>query len=473
MIVAAEFATICMIENKSLFLDLIDYMDKSNDGDEVRIAMYQHKLAELLDKVGPLNKNRPAKDVPPARRKLEGTLSIENLERVGLIIHVDHSRGVMVFAPFIIEMFRHFDSARLRRLNSADYEAIRASFNRLYSVFISMQSLSADDLDFREQVDTLHKEIRSALSNMKACVSALQSRLSRLGEIVESMRYDDIDEVTSAREALGEINSIYLRNILPALEFLAENTDLKEGRAALQALAMIADHLMVNGHQRLASSIYYNIEAIRSYRYDIEVIRGSLMRYVQQNAAQRLAYDKIEQAWNILYGAVQQLHDGALKGNQLSSNDPVFDNWPTFNGVKFRRFDAKLEWPDRNHRLLLTEHLRTELPNVKMPPALPQLVKPNGPGISGRKREEDERLFSISRLVADWELYPCNDLHEELNHYLSSHLEPYGLNDLLVGVSCLKGTDGAVLVPRFEVGTLSTENERLRYYKVRLEIAHA
>ncbi|WP_162597530.1 hypothetical protein, partial [Pseudomonas aeruginosa] len=88
MIVNAEFATISMIENKKLFLDLIDNMDQVGEGEEVRIAMYQRKLTELLDQVGPLNKDRPAKDVPPARRKLEAALSIDNLERVGLVIHV-------------------------------------------------------------------------------------------------------------------------------------------------------------------------------------------------------------------------------------------------------------------------------------------------------------------------------------------------------------------------------------------------
>ena len=51
-----------------------------------------------------------------------------------------------------------------------------------------------------------------------------------------------------------------------------------------------------------------------------------------------------------------------------------------------------------------------------------------------------------------------------MNRYLSNHLVPYGLNDLLVGLSCLKGTDGAALVPRFEVGTPGTETERLDAY---------
>ena len=81
MIVNAEYAIVSMIENKGLYLDLIDHMDKAGEEEEIRISMYQHKLSKLLDKVGPLDRDRPAKDVPAARRKLEAALSIENLER--------------------------------------------------------------------------------------------------------------------------------------------------------------------------------------------------------------------------------------------------------------------------------------------------------------------------------------------------------------------------------------------------------
>lgn len=473
MIVNADIAAIKMIENKGLFLDLIDHMDKVGEGEEVRIALYQHLLLELLERIWPAHKKRPAKDVPAERNKLEAALSIDNLERVGLLIHVDRARGVMVFAPFIIEMFRHFDGARLRKLNSADYEVIRASFNRLYEVFIGRQFTGEHDLDFKEQVEALRKEVRRALSQMKECVSALQSRLDHLGEIVERMHHDNLDEVSAAREALSEINSIYLRNILPALEFLAENLDLKDGQPALRALAMTASHLERQGYRPLASSIYYQIEAIRSYRHDIEVIRGSLTRYVQQSEAQRLAYDRIEQAWNLLHGAVQSLHDGTLRGNQLAGGHPIFAHWPTFKGLKVWRFDQKVEWPKENHRLRLTEHLRTELPKVRIPLAEPQIVKPRARAHQAGQREADERLFHISRLMADWAAHPCDDLHDALNSYLGKHLPAYSLNDLLAGMNCLKSKEGIALIPRFEIATLAGDRQRLRYYKLRLEVAHA
>jgi len=205
-----------------------------------------------------------------------------------------------------------------------------------------------------------------ATAKMKECVDALQGRLQRLGEIVDRMRYDVIDEVAKAQEALGEINNIYLRNILPALQFLGEHTDLKGTKPALTALTCIGDQLAHYGHDKLASSVYYSVESIRSYRHDISIISGSLMRYVQQSEAHRRAYDKIEQAWNRLYGSVRELHDGSLKDNILPSTHPVFAHLNTYSGLKMRVFEAKVEWPDANQRLALAEHLRATLPNIKI-----------------------------------------------------------------------------------------------------------
>jgi len=99
MVVKTDVALINMIQNKGVFLDLIDHMDKVGEGEEVRIVMYQQKLRALLDSVAPLPNTRVLREVPAERRKLESALCVENLERVGLVIQVDSARGVMVFAP--------------------------------------------------------------------------------------------------------------------------------------------------------------------------------------------------------------------------------------------------------------------------------------------------------------------------------------------------------------------------------------
>lgn len=473
MIVKTDVALIYMIQNKGVFLDLIDHMDKVGEGEEVRIVMYQQKLRTLLDAVAPMPSTRVVREVSAERRKLESALCIENLEQVGLVIQLDNARGTMVFAPFVIEMFRHFDGARLRHLNSADYELIRASFNRLYDVFVTLPSLSREDIGFQEQLSVLRKEVRGAIAKMKECVDALQGRLRRLGEIVDQMRYDVIDEVAQAKEALSEINSIYLRNILPALQFLGEHTELKDSKPALTALTCIGDYLARYGHDKLASSVYYSVESIRLYRHDISIISGSLMRYVQQNEAHRRAYDKIEQAWNRLYGEVHELHDGSLKDNILPSTHPVFACLNTFSGLKMRSFDAKVEWQNNNARLMLAEHLRTALPNVKISIGMIHQVTGQTNESGELKRQRDARLLAIGTLVDKWEPRATDDAHVAMHEHLKDRLKGYELTDLLMSVGWLSKRERISLTPYYQVGNLTTDSERLRYYKLQVETEHA
>lgn len=471
MFVKTDIALIKMIENKSIFLDLIDHMDKVGEGEEVRTVMYEKKLCGLLDKVAPMP-NAKAREIPAERRKLESALSVENLQRSGLVIQIDKARGTMVFAPFVIEMFRHFDGTRLRHLNSADYELIRASFNRLYEVFQNLPSMSSDDIGFKEQVSVLRKEIRAGVSKMKECVDALQGRLTHLGEIVDKMRDDDIDDVSKAKEALGEIHNIYLRNILPSLQFLGEHTDLKGSRPALTALTNIGDFLGQYGHERLASAVYYSVESIRSYRHDISIISKSLMRYVQQSEMHRKAYDRIEQAWNQLYGEVKALHDGSLKDNVLPSNHPVFFRWNTFSGLSVRRFDGKIEWPDENHRLMLTEHLRTTLPNIKISTGEIHQVIGQTNETGSLRRQRDARLLAIGKLVDSWEVRSTCDAYIAMHEHLKGRLNGYELTDLLMSIGWLRKREGLVLIPRFERCELTTERETLCYYKLQVETEH-
>lgn len=470
MIVKTDAALVTMIQNKELFLGLIDHMDSVGEGDEVRTVMYQQRLRALLDDKSPLLKTKVIRELPAERRKLEGALCIENLNRAGLVSHVDHARGVMVFAPFVIEMFRHFDNARLRHLTSSDYEVVRKTFNDLFDAFGTLPSLSPNDIDFKEHVLTLRKEIRGATAKMKECVGALQGCLQRLGEIVDQADYAEVDAVHKAREALSEINTIYMRNILPALQFLDEETDIKGGIPALAALVRIGDMLDNHGqHSNLVTMIYFAVESIRSYRHDISVISASLMRYVQQSEAHRLAHDKIESAWNRLYEAVRELQDGSLKDNTLSSSHPALASIKTFSGLKVRSFEAKVQWPDESHRLLLIEHLRTTLPQVTVSTGAIYQLEGTANDIGEVKRRRDARLLALGTLIDNWALRPLADTHATLHEHLRINLEDYELADLLMSLEWLKKREGLALTPVFDLGFIETEREQLRYYRLQME----
>ena len=474
MIVATDVTITTMIEHKKIYLDLIDHMDQFGVGDEVSVRLYEHKLRGLLDAVAPLQRGRGGVEkVDAVRRKLEATLDIANLQRAGLVLQIDRSRGVMAFAPFLIEMFRHFDLARLRHLNSADFEAIRRSFNELQKVFLSMPSYSANDDEFVEQIGVLRREVRFAQTKMKESVESLHRQSRRLADIVDTMRAEVIGESQQAQEALREINHIYIRSIIPSLEFLNQHTDLKNGVAALTALTEIGDHLFNMGNKVLGSQIHYAVETIRSYRHDIEIIRSSLMRYVQQSRTQRYSYDCIERAWNSIHSASKVLQDGSLKGNKLQLDHEVFQVNRTFHGLKTRQYEAKIEWSTQNHRILLQEHLRTTLPRVKEAKVSIHRIE----GLPDEKGKDllrlDMRMAAIGALTEQWLAEDTDDVHVAMFRLLHTQLQDFDLSDVLTSLTFLLHREGFSISPVFQMGMIETEAQSMRYYKHELKVAHA
>ncbi|CAO3308128.1 hypothetical protein LG197_22330 [Pseudomonas asiatica] len=469
MIVKAEIALIQMIQHKEIFFDLIDAMDQVDEGDEIRTVMYQHKLRRLLDDVAPIPQAQSAREIPAERRRLEAALCVENLQRTGLISQVDNARGVLVFAPFVIEMFRHFDSSRLRHLSSADYEVIRKTLDDLFCAFVRLPSLSINDITFKEHVVTLRREIRTATSKMKECVASLQGCLQRLSEIVENADYAEISEASRAQEALAEINVIYMRNILPALQFLDEEPEIKGGVSALSALIRVGELLEGHGHAKLVTSIYYAVESIRSYRHDISVISASLMRYVQQSEAHRMAYDRIERAWHRLYSVVKENQDGSLKDNLIPTSHAVLARIDTFAGLKVRYFEAKVQWPESNPRLTLKEHLRAALPKIRRPAEVHTLSNSQNDDLGKEKRERDIRLLAIGELAGNWPASATQDVHLALHNYLRTRVDEYELADLLVSLEWLKKREDLMIKPMFKMSILENGSQRLRYYNLQLE----
>jgi len=162
-----------------------------------------------------------------------------------------------------------------------------------------------------------------------------------------------------------------------------------------------------------------------------------------------------------------------LKDNILPGNHPVFSRRPTFAGLKMRAFDSKIEWPDQNHRLHLTEHLRTTLPHIKANTGKIHQITGHTNESGEQKRRRDARLQAIGKLVDTWEIKPSEDAHIAMHEHLSDRLNDYELTDLLMSLGWLKYREGLFLKPQFKVGVLETDRESLRYYKLKVETEHA
>lgn len=469
MIVAADKTIILMIEHKHVFFDLIDYLDETGGSDEIPIVLYNARARKILDEIssGANNNGKDGNDT--TRTKLAAALEINNLERANLVIQVDPRRGVMVFAPFLLEMFRHFDNTRLRQLTSADLESLRISFNNSLTDMKPLVLQPGQD-SFDDQLVLLRDRIRFAQSKMKENVRSLQGQADRLAQVVEDMSHENLEEVQQAQAAMDAINRIYIRHVLPTVQFLNEQEHIKSGLPALKALSLIAEDLSQAGQHDIAQQILYAVSSIRSYRHDVDVIRKSLERYVRQNEQQRRQYDSIESAFNALLLACRNLHDGKLKNNVLALTHEVFNRTPTFHGLKRQINPTRIEWHQVDHWRCLDEYLRVTLPALRTSVSSTVALDGKADAEAQAVRKSDARKALISLEVEHWNAPEHNDdAHNSLHQHLMAILPNYELDDLVEAFSWLGHRTDIELVPAYRCRSIEHEGYMLTYYSVIME----
>ena len=153
MIVSTDRTLIAMIENKQVFLDLIDYLDEQGEGDEIPFSVYFARIRRLISSM----------DDEREQKRLRQIFEIENLQQAGLLIDMDRHRAVISFESFVVDMFRHFDRGRLRELSSEQLEVLRTDQNLSWARLKECSVLPGD-----EQFDDLLVVVFERLRNAQA-----------------------------------------------------------------------------------------------------------------------------------------------------------------------------------------------------------------------------------------------------------------------------------------------------------------
>lgn len=459
MIVSTDRTLIAMIEHKQVFLDLIDYLDEQEEGEEIPISVYYNRVRRLISSIG------GERD----QKRLRQVFDIENLQQAGLLIDHDRHRAVISFASFVIDMFRHFDNGRLRELSSEHLEALRTDQNLSLERLKECRILPGDE-QFDDLLVVIFERLRNAQARIKQNVGSLQGQAERLSKIVEEHNLNDLEQTRKTQKALEEINRIYQKHVLPTLQFLNERENLKLGLPALTAVEEIASELESAGLPAISQRVLFAKNSIRSYAKDVEAIRKTLERYVRQSNRQRHQYDCIEAAFNQLRDEFQLLHDGKLNNKYLDSEAEVFRAGRMFSGLKKQRFDAKLDWYEIDHAQCFEEHLRVELPKLKDKQRI-ALAKFSDEDT----RDQKERALMLKKRKIQSLMGGCDipashdDIHQYVHEYLQEKLEKYSLGDLLEGLSWLRSRISAPLRPEFGLNTITYNGLCLEYFPLVLE----
>lgn len=425
MNIKSPFVLKQIIEHRQLFTQLVAYIEE-HDGDvEIPSRLYRFIVRQAIQTEATQGNDRE-------RERIRYTLSEDNLLRERLIIRKDPARGTLVLAPFVVDMLRHFDIGRMRGLSQAELEDLRDGLNQSLAAFQELP-IDLENDDFTDELRLLRRRIQDTLGKMQESIAALEAQGDHLADQVEQQDVGSLEGAAETRKALENINRIYQRYILPALEFLDPKTRFKKGVPAITAIRRIAKLAGESDQPALNEEMQLSANAIQSYVKDIDSLRLSLERYVRQDRQQRQQYDAVERAFNAIRLATEERHDDSFRNLYIPVRHAAIQSPGTFAGIKRMRF-ARLEWHDIDHRADIEEftdrrieELRSQLDkagSVKVDPARARR--------SEAELQEQLRQHQIQALLETWTIPDdCQDLHASLHDYLGSHLEGYTLNDLL------------------------------------------
>jgi|GEM_PF-647879 len=463
MFASTDISLISLIENKQVIYAVVDYMD-SHGTELVNEGVYIQAVRGLIN----------SKTKKTEKQRLAKIFDLDNLVKAGLVIEVDKTTRNILFHTAVIEVFRLFDSKRLRELTNADLQELSARLDNAKEHLLAHID-GADPQELAEQIEMVFLLLSEISSKLQTNTKSLQSKAQNLAETIDANSdLTTLEEVRQKHQTLGELQKIYHRNILPMLEFLNEYEQVK-GLSPLKKIAAI--------HQ-IFTDFSYTDEAYRVQQYKIgitthykaiEEISQLLERYSRQEILYRQQYNAIETAYQSLLDSAAHLSDGKLNTQYFNDDEVVFNLSHPLYGLKHYRAAQKslLNWADINHRAYLDEYLlnaqqrnldETTTANAK---ALVQQADLQGQWQQQRHQKELENFIRKLEFHA-----PVDDIYQAIFAKMQTDLSRIDLSDILLISKKLQLEKGFNYHVHFQLPKteLVHQQQKLTYWRRELKL---
>lgn len=425
MFASTDLSLISLIENKQVIYAVVDYMD-NHSTELVDETVYIQAVRQLIK-----SKSRKTE-----QQRLAKTFDLDNLISAGLVIEVDKATRNILFHSAVIEVFRLFDSKRLRELTNADLEELSARLDNAGEGLLKHISGATEDLD--EHIEMVFLLLSEISSKLQTNTRSLQSKAQNLAEAIDAAIDTGTDssllkDIRQKHQTLAEIQKIYQRNILPMLEFLNEYEQIK-GLSPLKKITAIHNIFNDFAYTDEAYRVQQYKIAITTHYKIIESISQLLERYSRQEKLYRQQYDSIETAYLLLLESAAQLSDGKLNTQYFHDEDPVFNHSDEFYGLKHYRAAQRslINWADINHRAYLDEYLlnaqQRQLDESELAKAQSLLQHDE----QLEKWQTQQHKKEIQNFIACLKINPpIDDIYIEILSQLRETIEQADLSDVL------------------------------------------
>ena len=458
--VSSDITLMAILEHKSLFFQLMDYVQHSlnNPSVEFTVSDYQKLLAHRVE--GLMDKER---------RKLLDALSLDNLNQNGLLSYLDRRSGRFRLQQFVLDMLRHLDNKRLRELSSAELNQLLKQLEECERQLSDSSILWLEDNpDYQEMVESAHNTLNEVNSRLQSNVRALKGQAAHLAELVDRQDYSRMERSEQVGFALNEILRIHERHVTPMLQFLDERLDISRpvsSRALFSKNVLYGSQSPMALVQKIIQRFYEHrkgehVTRLQRIQFhilhlgeDVAAIAKSLETYVRYAQQERLRYNRTEALYNQLLDAAREKQQGQLRDFLLKPEHEVFDASRVFGNFKnfSRTMTSNINWPAEQGTDALDEVLRVRLEKA------PKMSQDNlsAPG-KPRSKEELLKRSTINRIMKAMASFDYSqqsgDIYRALHNYLLDFMPNYSLPNLVDALPFLSAHGKVELVspPRFQ-----------------------
>ncbi|MRI31686.1 hypothetical protein EOPP23_01585 [Endozoicomonas sp. OPT23] len=424
--VSSDVTLIAILEHKSLFFQLMDYVQHSlnNPSLEFTISDYQKLLAHSVEGL-----------VDKERRRLLDTLGLDNLNQNGLLSYLDRRSGRFRLQQFVLDMLRHLDNKRLRELSSAELNQLLKQLEECERQLSDSSILWLDDdPDYLEMVESAHNTLNEVNSRLQSNVRALKGQAAHLAELVDRQDYSRMERSEQVGFALNEILRIHERHVTPMLQFLDERLDISRPGSSrtLAKNALYGSQSPMALVQKIIKRFYEHrkgehVTRLQRVQFhilylgeDVAAIAKSLETYVRYAQQERQRYNRTEELYNRLLDAAREKQQGLLRDFLLKPEHEVFEPSRVFGNFKnfSRTMTSNINWPSEQGTDALDEVLRVRLEKA------PKL-SPDNLSEPGKPRSEEELLKRtvINRIMKAMESFDYGQKHDDIYQALHDHLQ--------------------------------------------------
>lgn len=464
MMTVNKAATIqSMIEHKDIFFRMLDHSQQlGNSGGVTFIrSMYEGLTASK----GELMARHD-------RDKMFNALSVENLVACDLTIYEDPQSGSFMLQECLVDVLRLLEVDRMRTLSSADLDMLHDQIANVHGAIKHHEVLWIDtDLDFQERVRATHEMFRTVASKLSQNVTSIRNHANRLSDIVDSTEYEKLSQTEQFTQALGELLTIYQRNIIPTMKFLDERLDIKkhDGKPPMLLMAEIQERFEQSKRYSDSKQIRRIIVQMLSLAEQVKETKESLTTYINLAKEQRRRYNKIEERYNRLHDAAKDMLDGRLKGYVIKADNPLFHGNERFIGLKQRARDKHLiDLPKDDLPRAYQEYRRVRLDKI-IPSSTPMRQAKRDPASSKEKRERDLQISRMKSLLSSFDIDESgDDLAIQLHDFLQDKLPGYDLSCLVDAFMLIKTDE--MMISSIRLRQIKFKNQEYSYYPISVPV---